>query len=145
MEREVVCARARSWRAGSMKVGAALLLLMSAVGCRDAYRDKSEQMYEALMQLRADVQNDVEIEQFARHLSTADEIREQWVRSAGRRAMTHRSARELSDAMQIYGHLGTMRMLNGSPRVDHSTMEQGAYVRSEQAMTLARRDLDLDR
>jgi hypothetical protein len=144
MARELSGAGAR-WRKAPMRLMAAISLLCVAAGCRDAYRDKSEEVYRALLQLKADVETNARTEIFAEHLSAADEARERWARECGSQAHWRRSARELDDALRFYGRYGTMRMIDQARTVSVDTVDDVTIVRGNQALAMARRDLDFGR
>src|SRR5437764_1517261 len=92
---------------GSM-IGLALMFLPLA-GCKDEYREHSEPMYEALVQLQNDVKSNVCTQTFAVHLTAADRMHEQWARHVRRLCGRRKSARTLDDVLQMYGKVGTVR------------------------------------
>src|SRR5207302_1299395 len=108
-------------------------------------REHSEPMYEALVQLQNDVKSNVCTQTFAVHLTAADRMHEQWARHVRRLCGRRKSARTLDDVLQMYGKVGTVRMMEGAPTVACHPTDRQTFDLAEQALAFARQDLDAGR
>jgi hypothetical protein len=133
------------WLKVWIKSAIAISIALCAAGCGDKYRDASEPMYHAVAQLRADAQANVDIDLFADHLGVADEAHEKWVRTVGRDAYTRKSARELRAAFHCYGRVGTIHLLDGAKTIACDAPDHVVLSHADEALMMARRDLDLGR
>src|SRR5689334_8036266 len=118
------------------------LVFLAFPGCKDPYQERSEPMYEALVQLRGDVRTNAQIQVFAAHLTAADRAREQWACHVRHFATRRKSARTLDDVLQMYGKVGTLRMMEGAKTVGCRPTDRDTLDRAEQALAFVRLDLD---
>src|SRR6476661_561099 len=118
------------------------MMLLSLLGCKDEYREHSEPMYEALVQLRDDARSNVRTHTFAVHLTAADRTHEKWAHRVCHLAARRKSARTLDDILQMYGKVGTLRMMEGAPTVACHSTDRETFDQAEQALAFVRQDLD---